>query len=215
MGFKKIRLPRMTLGILLRRVSKCCLMSLFLRGILRTTLNVSLFFLLIYGASPPKKNKTQDEHLYHKNRHSQGWHNSFALGSSFWIPSLGGCVTGRLLWSQRHTQRQRSHCGAFGRSSGTSPSLEEVVPWFLRGGLRTWVWFYSIIIAVRIWPCSFLDMLFPMWRGFTVWVCFWDDYSHPEKRISGKEVDRYSQVQIVTSGKFACNRLKACSGYPI
>lgn len=213
MGFKKIRLPRMTLGILLRRVSKCCLISLFLKGILRTTLE--LVFPSYLWSLPQKKNKKNKGWASLSQEQSQGWHNSFALGSSFWIPSLGGCVTGRLLWSQRHTQRQRSHCGAFGRSSGTSPSLEEVVPWFLRGGLRTWVWFYSIIIAVRIWACSFLDMLFPMWRGFTAWVCFWDDYSHPEKRISGKEVDRYSQVQIVTSGKFACNRLKACSGYPI
>ena len=142
----------------------------------------------------------------------QGWNNSFALGSSFWIQCLGGCVTGRLLWSQRRTQRQRSHCGAFGRSSGTSPSLAEVVPWSLHGGLRTWVWY---VIAVRPWALFFFWM-FPLScdRVLLLGFVFKIIILILKMWISGKEVDKYSQVQIMTSGKFACNPLKACSGYP-
>ena len=214
MGFKKIRLPRMTLGILLWRVSKCFLINLFLRWILRKTLNVSLFFFLLCG--PPKKKDTGWGSSPQEQTLPQDGTTALHLAAHFG----SNASVDVLLDASCDPNAARSDNGAtavhLAAQAGQVQALRKL---FLGLYMEDWGLEFGMLllsIAVRPWALLFFWM-FPLScdRVLLLGFVFKIIILILKTWISGKEVDKYSQVQIMTSGKFACNPLKACSGYPI
>lgn len=142
----------MTLGILLRRVSKCCLISLFLRGILRTTLNVSLFFLLIYGASPPKKTKHRMSIFITRTDTAKDGTTALHLAAHFGSQASVDV----LLDASCDPNATRSDNGATAvHLTAQAGQVQALRKLFLGTRIEDLSLVYSIIIADRTWACSY------------------------------------------------------------